>query len=83
MLGRASSPSTWTPASPRRPSRDSWSTSTPNVPAAIDEGAALFQRFDVAALSTLIVIDGDGKVTFRATEPDAKTITAELVKAGA
>ena len=76
MLGRASSPSTWTPASPRRPSRDSWSTSTPNVPAAIDEGAALSQRFDVAALSTLIVIDG-------ATEPDAKTITAELVKAGA
>ncbi len=54
-----------------------------HVPAAIDEGAALSQRFDVAALSTLIVIDGDGKVTFRATEPDAKTITAELVKAGA
>ena len=44
---------------------------------------ALQIRFDVAALSTLIVIDGDGKVTFRATEPDAKTITAELVKAGA
>lgn len=53
------------------------------VPAAIDEGATLSQRFDVAALSTLIVVDADGKVTFRATDPDADTITAELEKAGA
>ncbi|WP_051606254.1 TlpA family protein disulfide reductase [Microbacterium sp. CH12i] len=54
-----------------------------HVPAAIDEGAALSQRFEVAALSTLIVVDADGRVTFRATDPDAETITAELEKAGA
>lgn len=54
-----------------------------HVPAAIDDGAALSQRFDVAAQSTLIVIDADGQVTFRATDPDAETITAELDKAGA
>ena len=29
------------------------------------------------------VVDADGTVTFRATDPDAKTITAELQKAGA
>lgn len=52
-----------------------------HVPAAIDTDAALSQRFQVAALSTLIVIDADGKVTFRATDPSAETITAELVKA--
>lgn len=33
------------------------------VPAAIAQGAALSQRFDVAALSSLIVIDTEGKVT--------------------
>ncbi|WP_230113533.1 TlpA family protein disulfide reductase [Microbacterium oxydans] len=54
-----------------------------HVPAAIDEGAALSQRFEVVALSTLIVVDADGKVTFRATDPDADTIVAELDKAGA
>lgn len=53
------------------------------VPAAIDEGAILSQRFDVAALSTLIVVDAEGRVTFRATDPDAEAITAELEKAGA
>ena len=53
------------------------------VPAAIDTGARLSRRFKVAALSTLIVIDADGKVTFRGTSPSAKTITAELAKAGA
>ncbi len=54
-----------------------------HVPAVIDEGAALSRRFDVAALSGLIVVDADGTVTFRATDPDAATITAELAKAGA
>ncbi|WP_425546954.1 hypothetical protein, partial [Catellatospora coxensis] len=54
-----------------------------HVPAAIDEGAVLSQRFDVAALSTLIIVDADGKVTFRATDPAADTIVAELEKAGA
>jgi hypothetical protein len=51
--------------------------------AAIDEGAALSQRFGVAALSTLILVDPDGQVTFRATDPDADTIVSELHKAGA
>lgn len=54
-----------------------------HVPAAIDTDAALSQRFQVAALSTLIVVDANGEVTFRATDPDAETITAELDKAGA
>ena len=54
-----------------------------HVPAAIDEGAAVSQRFKVAALSTLIVVDADGQVTFRATGPDAETSTAELANAGA
>ncbi len=54
-----------------------------HVPAAIDTGAAVSQRFQVASLSTLIVIDADGKVTFRGTDPAAQTITAELEKAGA
>ena len=46
-----------------------------HVPAAIDEGAALSQRFGVAALSTLIIVDSDGQVTFRATDPDADADT--------
>ena len=31
----------------------------------------------------VLVVDADGTVTFRATDPDAATITAELAKAGA
>lgn len=54
-----------------------------NVPAAIDAGAALSQRYQVAALSTLIVINADGDVTFRETDPSAETIVAELAKARA
>ena len=54
-----------------------------HVPAAIDEGAALSRRFKVAALSTLVVVDADGSVTFRAADPSAETIIAELKKAGA
>jgi len=54
-----------------------------HVPAAIDIGAALSRRYGVAALSTLIVINADGNVTFRATSPSATTITAELDKARA
>ena len=49
----------------------------------IDSGFGLLGGEVAFIATTLIVIDGDGKVTFRATEPDAKTITAELVKAGA
>lgn len=53
------------------------------VPAVIDTGAAVSQRYQVAALSTLIVVDGDGKVTYRGTDPSAATITSVLRKAGA
>jgi thiol-disulfide isomerase/thioredoxin len=54
-----------------------------DVPAVIDGGAELAQRFKVASLSTLIVVNADGEVTFRGTDSDAATITAELEKAGA
>jgi hypothetical protein len=53
------------------------------VPTVIDTGATLTQRYHIAALSTLIVIDADGKVTYRGTDPSAQTITAALKKAGA
>ncbi|MFI5627585.1 TlpA family protein disulfide reductase [Nocardioides sp. NPDC051685] len=53
------------------------------VPSVIDADATLTQRYQVAALSTLIVVDGNGKVTYRATDPSAETITAELNEAGA
>jgi hypothetical protein len=56
----------------------------PQLPATIDTGAALSRRFQVAALSTLIVIDPrGGKVTYRATDPTADQIKAELAKVGA
>ena len=58
-------------------------TNAEHVPFAIDTGAALSRRFKVAELSTLIVVDSKGHVTFRATSPNAKKIAAELVKAGA
>ena len=53
-----------------------------HVPVAIDKDAAISRRYGVAALSTAIVVDAHGKVTFRATDPDAATITAQLDKAG-
>jgi hypothetical protein len=53
------------------------------VPTVIDTGAAVSQRYQVAALSTLIVVDGHGKVTYRGTDPSATTITSALRKAGA
>ncbi len=37
----------------------------------------------VAALSTLIVVDPAGKVTYRATDPGPEAIQAALEKAGA
>ncbi|HEX5403021.1 MAG TPA: redoxin family protein [Pseudonocardiaceae bacterium] len=53
------------------------------LPAAIDTGAALTQRFGIGALSTLIVIDPSGSVTYRATDPSAQAITTALHHAGA
>lgn len=56
---------------------------SPALPAAIDTGAVLSRRFQVSALSTLVVLDSAGKVTYRATDPDPGQITAALNKAGA
>lgn len=55
----------------------------PELPAAIDTGAALSQKYKVAALSTLIVVDPAGKVTFRATDSGPDQIQTALQKAGA
>jgi hypothetical protein len=54
-----------------------------NLPTVIDHGAALTGRFQVAAVSTLIVIDPTGKVTYRATEPASDKILDALHEAGA
>ncbi|MFI8909074.1 mercury transporter [Streptomyces albidoflavus] len=59
------------------------SIKAPHLPAAIDTGAALSQKYKVAALSTLIVVDPAGKVTYRATDPGADQIQTALQKAGA
>jgi thiol-disulfide isomerase/thioredoxin len=55
----------------------------PELPPVIDKGATLSQRYKVAALSTLIVVDPSGMVTFRATDPHPEQIQAALEKAGA
>ncbi|MDI3313373.1 MAG: TlpA disulfide reductase family protein [Mycobacterium sp.] len=55
----------------------------PTLPAVIDKGAVLTGRFQVTALSTLIVVDPAGKVTYRATGPSADQITTALRQAGA
>lgn len=57
-------------------------TNAQNLPAAIDTGAVFSRRFKVAALSTLIVLDAAGKVTYRATDPSAEQINAALGEAG-
>lgn len=54
----------------------------PDLPTAIDAKGTLSQRFQVASLSTLIVVDADGNVTFRGTDPAPAVIEAELAKAG-
>lgn len=53
----------------------------PGLPAAIDTGAALTTRYQVTSLSTLVIVDANGNVTFRATDPSAEQIQAELSKA--
>ncbi|GAA3137021.1 thiol-disulfide isomerase/thioredoxin [Kribbella aluminosa] len=55
----------------------------PDLPAAIDTGAVLSQRYKVAALSTLIVVDPAGQVTYRATDPGPDKIRTALETAGA
>lgn len=58
-------------------------TDTQQLPAIVDTGAALSRRFHIAALSTLIVVDPTGKVTYRGTDPAIEQITAALAKVGA
>ncbi|MEU1925129.1 thioredoxin-like domain-containing protein [Streptomyces albogriseolus] len=55
----------------------------PTLPATVDKNATLSQRYQVAALSTLIVVDPAGKVTYQATDPSAGQIQDALKKAGA
>jgi hypothetical protein len=49
----------------------------------VDKDAALSGRYQVAALSTLIVVASDGAVSYRATDPSADQITNALEQAGA
>lgn len=58
-------------------------TGTTALPAVIDTGATLTKRYSVAALSTLLVVDPSGKVTYRAADPSADQITTALRAAGA
>lgn len=53
------------------------------LPVVIDKEATLAGRYQVAALSTLIVVAADGTVTYRATDPPTDQITAAVEKAGA
>lgn len=55
----------------------------PKLPAVIDTGAALTTRYQITSLSTLVVVDSKGNVTYRAKDPSADQIQAELTKAGA
>ncbi|MDV2436167.1 TlpA family protein disulfide reductase, partial [Corynebacterium tuberculostearicum] len=55
----------------------------PELPAVIDTEATLTTRYKVTSISTLVVVDAKGDVTFRATDPSAEKIQEELTKAGA
>ncbi|WP_343577666.1 TlpA disulfide reductase family protein [Mycobacterium sp.] len=59
------------------------SIGSPDLPAAIDKDAVLSRTYQVSAISTLIVVDPAGKVTFRATDPPTDKIEATLTAAGA
>ncbi|WP_201409496.1 TlpA family protein disulfide reductase, partial [Mycobacterium paraintracellulare] len=52
-----------------------------NLPAVIDRGATLSRTYQVSALSTLIVVDPAGKVTYRGTDPSADKIVAAVAEA--
>ncbi|MEU0670660.1 TlpA disulfide reductase family protein [Streptomyces lavendulocolor] len=52
-----------------------------HLPVAVDQDAALTRAYGVSALSTLVVVDPAGKVTFKATDPSAEKIAAALTKA--
>lgn len=59
------------------------SIGSPDLPAAIDQGAAISRTYQVSAISTVIVVDPSGKVTFRGTASPADKIEAALTAAGA
>lgn len=53
----------------------------PDLPAVSDRDAALSRRYQVTALSTLVIIDPTGRVTYRATEPSPAQILDAIAKA--
>lgn len=59
------------------------SIGTPDLPAAIDQGAALSRTYRVSALSTLLVVNSKGKITYRATDPSSRQIQTALARAEA
>jgi AhpC/TSA family len=54
----------------------------PDLPTASDRDAALSRRYQVTALSTLVVIDPAGTVTYRAVDSPAAQILTAIAKAG-
>ncbi len=53
----------------------------PDLPAVSDRDAALSRRYQVTALSTLVVIDPTGRVSYRAVEPGPAQILDAIAKA--
>ncbi|WP_265443908.1 TlpA family protein disulfide reductase [Flexivirga meconopsidis] len=54
------------------------SVNAKNLPSVVDEKAALTGKYQVSALSSVIVINPAGKVTYRAVNPTANAITAAV-----
>ena len=52
-----------------------------NLPTTVDAKFALMAKYQVNALSSVIVIDPAGKVTYRAVDPSAHAITAAIGEA--
>ncbi len=46
----------------------------------IDKDGGLTADYEVTQLSTVLILDADNNVTFRAVEPSADTIRTELAK---
>lgn len=51
-----------------------------NLPTVIDAKAALADKYQVTALSTVLVVDPAGEVTYRAVSPPAGAITAAVAQ---
>ncbi len=56
------------------------SVNAKNLPTVIDAKFALLGKYKVSALSSVLVIDPGGKVTFRAVNPTANAITAAVAQ---